>query len=88
MEMLNVCMYNLIGPKWALKINDLSIFHKTDRKPHTTTGAHVTMRVLDQCSFSGNGLYPFVFNQIDTGHGVVTGQLTVTVSYQFVDCQD
>lgn len=54
---------------------------------NSATGAQVVVRVLDQCSFGGIGLDPFVFNQIDTdGHGVVTGQLTV--SYQFVDCQD
>ncbi|KAL6654880.1 hypothetical protein ACP70R_008345 [Stipagrostis hirtigluma subsp. patula] len=51
------------------------------------TGAQATVRILDRCSFGGLGLDPFVFNQLDTdGHGAVTGQLTV--SYQFVDCQD
>ncbi|CAN6372655.1 unnamed protein product [Urochloa humidicola] len=54
---------------------------------NAATGAQATVRILDQCSFGGLGLDPFVFNQLDTdGHGVVTGQLTV--SYQFVDCQD
>ncbi|XP_066342045.1 pathogenesis-related protein PR-4-like [Miscanthus floridulus] len=50
-------------------------------------GAQTTVRILDQCSFGGLGLDPFVFSQLDTdGHGTVAGQLTV--SYQFVDCQD
>ncbi|KAG2562949.1 pathogenesis-related protein PR-4-like [Panicum virgatum] len=54
---------------------------------NAATGAQATVRVLDRCSFGGLGLDPFVFNQLDTdGHGAVTGQLTV--SYQFVDCQD
>ncbi|CAO2144590.1 unnamed protein product [Urochloa humidicola] len=54
---------------------------------NAATGAQATVRILDQCSFGGLGLDPFVFNQLDTdGHGVVTVQLTV--SYQFVDCQD
>ncbi|TVU25112.1 hypothetical protein EJB05_27593, partial [Eragrostis curvula] len=54
---------------------------------NAATGAQATVRILDQCSFGGLGLDPFVFTQLDTdGHGVVTGQLTV--SYQFVDCQD
>ncbi|CAN6363264.1 unnamed protein product [Urochloa humidicola] len=54
---------------------------------NAATGAQATVRILDQCSFGGLGLDPFVFNQLDTdGHGAVTGQLTV--SYQFVDCQD
>ena len=54
---------------------------------NAATGAQATVRILDRCSFGGLGLDPFVFNQLDTdGHGAVTGQLTV--SYQFVDCQD
>ena len=54
---------------------------------NAATGAQATVRILDRCSFGGLGLDPLVFNQLDTdGHGVVTGQLTV--SYQFVDCQD
>ncbi|CAL4987125.1 unnamed protein product [Urochloa decumbens] len=54
---------------------------------NAATGAQATVRILDQCSFGGLGLDPFVFTQLDTdGLGVVTGQLTV--SYHFVDCQD
>ncbi|CAL4992166.1 unnamed protein product [Urochloa decumbens] len=51
------------------------------------TGAQVRVRILDKCAFGGLGLDPEAFVQVDTdGHGVVNGKLSV--SYQFVECQD
>jgi hypothetical protein len=52
------------------------------------TEAAANVRIVDECSdFDGLGLDPSVFSQLDTdGNGEFAGQLTV--SYQFIDCQD
>ncbi|KAF8700106.1 hypothetical protein HU200_034469 [Digitaria exilis] len=57
------------------------------RVTNDATGAQVTVRILDKCAFGGLGLDPPAFQEIDTdGHGAVNGKLSV--SYEYVDCQD